>query len=266
VPLLRSVAERLSRRVVLRRRLPPELGRGLLYTTPEAGLRFWRRDLRAVDPLLLAWAAELVRPGDVVWDLGANVGLFSLAAGHRATATGAVVAVEADDWLTSLLHRSVAAAPPGTAPVTVLTAAVAAQVGIQEFAIAKRSRAGNFLAAVGGSTQAGGVRESRRVLSVTADWLLELLPAPQVVKIDVEGAESACLAGAERLLAEVRPTILCEVTAPNAAAVETILRRHEYHWFDASLPKVERVPCEHAAWNTLAIPAGGSPPRRAGSR
>ncbi len=262
--VLRSAAERLSRRVVLRRRLPAELGRGRLYTTPEAGLRFWRRDLRAIDPLLLTWAEELVQPGNVVWDLGANVGLFTLAASYRATAAGAVVAVEADDWLTSLLLRSVAAARPEVAQVTVITAAIAAQVGIQEFAIAKRSRSGSFLAMVGGSSQTGGIRETRRVLAVTADWLLDRLPAPQVVKIDVEGAELACLQGSERLLAGARPTILCEVTQPNARAVAEILARHDYRLFDASLPVVEREPRQHAFWNTLAIPAERSSARSTG--
>ena len=42
---------------------------------------------------------EMVRPGDVVWDIGANVGLFAFAAANRAGSSGQVIAVEPDLWL-----------------------------------------------------------------------------------------------------------------------------------------------------------------------
>ena len=73
---LRKLAERLSRRVVLRRRLPRDFQGLTLYVTPEAGLRHWG-GLSGVDQHLLQMARELVRPGAVVWDVGANVGLFA---------------------------------------------------------------------------------------------------------------------------------------------------------------------------------------------
>src|ERR1700730_19278489 len=36
-----------------------------------------------IDPSLLRRAADLVRRGDVIWDIGANIGLFALAAAVR---------------------------------------------------------------------------------------------------------------------------------------------------------------------------------------
>ena len=47
--------------------------------------------------------------------------------------------------------------------------------------------------------------------SVSLDEFAALHPPPDVIKIDVEGAEARVLAGAARLLAERRPIVICEV-------------------------------------------------------
>jgi FkbM family methyltransferase len=253
--MLRALLERLSRDRILRRSLPPEHGGHTLYVSPDAAMRLWKRDLGDVDPFLLTMAAELVRPGMVVWDLGANVGLFAFAAAFAAGPSGRVLAVEADGWLAGLIERSAREAPASHARVEVLTAAVADVPGTVELCIARRGRAGNHLQSVPGSTQTGGTREVRQVTAVTPDSLLDRSPAPQVVKIDVEGAELLCLRGAAKLLREVRPVLLCEVTAENAGEVGALLRGHSYTLFDAATDPGRRRPLDRPAWNTLALPA-----------
>jgi FkbM family methyltransferase len=245
--LLRSLIERWSRGRIVRRRLPAELGGHALFVSPDAALKLWRRDLRQSDPLLLGLAAELVRKGDVVWDVGANVGLFAFAAAFAAGPTGRVAAIEADDWLAALVRRSAQTAGPAYAPVEVLAAAVADRAGVLDLHIATRGRAGNHLGAVAGSTQTGGIREVRKVATVTLDGLLAAFPAPRLLKIDVEGAEALCLRGAGRLFAEVRPVLVCEVAAENAEEVGEILRRHGYTLFDAALPPERRAPLAQPA-------------------
>lgn len=252
--LMRSLLERLSRDRVLRRRLPPEFGGHSLFVSPDAALKLWRRDLGRTDPLLLSLAVELVRPGSVVWDIGANVGIFVFAAAHRAGPTGRILAVEADDWLAGLVRRSASAAEPAYAPVDVLAAAVSDRCGVAEFRIANRGRAGSHLSTVGGTTQTGGHREVRKLVTVTLDGLLEWFASPRVVKIDVEGAEAQCLRGAEVLLASVRPAIACEVSAENKEEIREILHRHRYQIFDAAAPPADRRPLAAPAWNTLALP------------
>lgn len=252
--MLRALLERLSRDRVVRRRLPRDLGGAALYVSPDAALKLWKRDLAQADPLLLRLAAELVVPGSVVWDVGANVGLFAFAAAHRAGPTGRILAVEADDWLAALVRRSAAAAGPVYAPVDVLAAAVADRPGIADLWIAERGRAGNHLRNVPGSTQTGGRRESRKVVTVTLDGLLDGFPAPALVKIDVEGAEALCLQGAGRLLSEVRPAVVCEVTEENTGAVAEQLRQHGYTLFDAAAAPELRRPLAAPVWNTLALP------------
>ncbi len=124
----------------------------------------------------------------MVWDVGANVGLFSFAAASLAGPEGRVVALEPDAWLVQLLRRSASRQPAGSAPVEVVPAAIAAALSVRTLCLASRSRAANYLADFG-TIQTGGSREQQSVIAVTLDWLLESFPVPSVVKIDVEGAE-----------------------------------------------------------------------------
>jgi FkbM family methyltransferase len=252
---LRRIAELLSRRVVLRRHLPREFGSQRLFVTPGSALAYWRWNLYAVDPLLLRWAAELVRPGMVVWDIGANNGLFSFAAAFRAGPGALVVAVEADPLLAALLRRSSRGPSCDRCDVVVLNAAVAARAGVVEFSISARGRATSHLSDVEGSSQSGGDRERLHLPSVTLDMLLERFGAPDLVKVDIEGAEEECLRGATKLLTAVQPEILCEVGSAVCSDVTSLLSSHSYVLFDATLPSAEREPLEKAVWNTLAIAA-----------
>lgn len=139
--MLRAIAKRLSRGVVLKRRLPPEFGRNQIFVSPDAGLRFYRRNLRVGDAILFKMAEELVKPGDIVWDVGANVGLFTLAAANRAGNNGEVIAIEADVWLVSLLQRSCELLDRTTnATVTIVPAAASDSIGLEKFHIASRWR------------------------------------------------------------------------------------------------------------------------------
>jgi FkbM family methyltransferase len=253
--MLRTLSEKLSRNRVLRRRLPEDLGGHTLLVSPDSAMKLWRRDLAQADPLLLRLARELVRPGFQVWDAGANVGLFAVAAAFLAGPSGGVLAIEADAWLAGLVRESARTLPPSHAPLAVLSAAVARRNGVADFHVASRGRAANHLASVAGSTQAGGVRAVDKVVTVTLDWLLESFPRPHLVKIDVEGAELECLLGARSLLAGARPLLLCEVGRDNAAAAGALLTAAGYTLYDAEQPAGARQPLAQPAWNTLAVPA-----------
>lgn len=252
---MRRLLELLSRNLVLKRRLPDAHGGAEILVSPDASLRFWRRDLERVDPWLLAMAKRLVRPGSVVWDVGANVGLFAFAAAFGAGPRGRVVALEADPWLASLLRRSAVALPASYAPVEVLPAAAASSSGTVELVIARRGRAANHLASVAGSSQSGGPRETLAVDAVSLDSLLSIRTAPTVVKIDVEGAELEVLAGAERVLSQARPTLLIEVSSPSIEPLSALLTGHRYTMLDAArLGDPDAKPVARAVENTVALP------------
>lgn len=238
---------------MFRRRLPKELGGGELYTSGSAGLKYLLKPMRSMDPVLCNMAVEFVEQGHVVWDIGANVGLFTFASAHRAGIRGEVIAIDADIWLVQLLRRSALIQPRSSAPVRIIPTAVAASFDLRTFNIASRSRASNFLDGYG-NTQTGGVAETQTVVSVTLDWLAGRLPRPQVVKIDVEGAEREVLQGGFELLREARPVILCEVGAESAAAVTALLKGLGYRLYDAEAAGNDRQELETASWSTVAVP------------
>jgi FkbM family methyltransferase len=255
--MLRRWAERLSRGVVLRRRLPRSFHALPILVSPEAGLRYWRRDLSRVDPLLCRMAQELVTPGCVVWDIGANVGLFTFSAAALAGPSGHVLSVEPDLWLAQLLMRSadlVRKKNISAANVSVLSAAVCEANRVGQLQIAERARAANHLVDSNGSSQSGGNRTVQNTVTVSLDFLLEHFPAPSVLKIDVEGAEIGVLNGASKLLHTARPVIWCEVDPQNSATVAEILLASGYRIYAAALPPAERVPLRRASWDTLAVP------------
>lgn len=247
---VRRLIECLSRNRVLKKHLPKDLGGVSFLASPDASLFYWKPGVQSD---LFDFAREFVLPGSVVWDIGANVGLFTFAAAHRAGPAGRVVAVEADLWLAGVLLRSVGMQPPTSAPIEILPVATSDSSGIAVFCIANRGRASNFLAEAGGRSQTGGVRSENHVITITLDWLLEQGPAPNVVKIDVEGAELSVLKGGLRVLAEARPVILCEVGRATDAVTDLFLK-HGYALYDWDSPSRPRV--DRACYNTLALPPG----------
>jgi FkbM family methyltransferase len=243
--LLRAALEQATHRFVIRRRLPPPFRAARIYASPEGGLRYLRPRMDRVDPVLLRLVTETVRPGDTVWDIGANVGLFSFAAAIAAGPDGHVLSVEADTVLVGLLRPSAAAGTRHTL-VEVFPAAVAEECGVARFCIA-RSHLDGF-----GTTQTGGIRTTELVPTISLDWLASHFPRPDVIKIDVEGAEAHVLAGGPAVL-RAHPRIICEVAKENAAAVSNLLARSGYTLYDGEQPASQRLPTSEAPPNTLAI-------------
>ena len=253
--LVRTGIERLSRGVILKRNLPQRFGGAPVFVTPESYLSFWRLDVEKTDPTLFRSASEVVKSGDVVWDVGANVGLFAVASAGLAGPNGRVLAIEPDAWLAMILHRSASCQPSQCAPIEVLPIAVSDQIQLAHLNIAMRGRASNSLKT--GHSQAGGVRSSQSALCVTLDWLLALFDPPKVLKIDVEGLEVEVLQGARQILATARPIVVCEVGSENADSVTGILKEYGYSLFDADKAASDRKEIPKAAWNTMAFPKTG---------
>lgn len=153
--------------------------------------------------------AQALRPGDVFFDVGANVGLFSLIASRIVGPTGTVIAFEPIPEIAGQLEAN---------------ASINSLRNIQVLQIAVADRDGEMrlqtTAHPGGATLEGfGVPYDRTgtisVQTRTVDSLIAegAIPPPNVVKIDVEGAEAAVLRGMPNVLASGRPTFVFELDA-----------------------------------------------------
>lgn len=249
--MLRKILERISRNVILRRKMPAEFGRRRIYVSPEGGLRYWRLSLESVDSSILNVVQKFVSKNDTIWDIGANVGYFSLAASHVAGHKGYCLSVEPDIWLCRLLRKTASVNPDLN--IEVLPIAISNSVGIERFNITNRSRSTNYLDIAIGTSQTGGVRQKVIVPTMSLDDLLRVNGhPPNFVKIDVETAEHYVFEGAENLLSNVKPIIYCEVAKENQEFIREKLLKNDYDILDGDALDAGAV--NYMPYNVLAIP------------
>lgn len=249
----RRVLENLLRDQTRRRHLPADFAHAAIIMSAAGGLGAILKPIDKFDPVLLEIARSVVRPGSIVWDVGANLGLFSVAAAAIAGKQGKIYSFEPDVSLVQLLRRSAGLQSAASAPITIVPCAIASAFAVRQFAISKRARASNALREYGHS-QMGGVAELQTVVTMALDDFAGRLPIPDLIKIDVEGAEIEVLTGGAQLLRNVRPSIVCEVSESNAVQATTLLRNAGYVLFDGSKKLGPFAQIELATWSTLAFP------------
>jgi len=139
---------------------------------------------------------RFVRPGMTVFDIGANAGFYTLAFSRLVGEEGHVWAFEplAENASNILRHVNL----NGLNNVTLLQAAVADRNGIVGFNIGESNSVGTI-----SQTDA-----SYKVPAVALDELIaDGVPIPDLIKMDVEGAESLVLNGAKELLSRKKTTL-----------------------------------------------------------
>lgn len=245
---LRTFIERLSRGKVLKRSIRVNEKLLPIYITPDAQLKYLKPGADAFDQDLIRIAEKYITSDSSVWDVGANVGVFSFACASIIS-NGSVLAIEADIWLANLIRKT-ARFPQYDNRVDVLPAAIAQKKGILTFNIAERGRASNALEVAGGRSEMGGIRERQFVPTLDLDSLLDTFDAPNFVKIDIEGAEYIALLGAKKLINEIRPSFYIEVGQDVSTDVIKLFTQADYLAYS---PDGEQLTTECAA-NTFFIP------------
>lgn len=174
---------------------------------------FW---LGSYEPELQAALADLVEPGAVAYDVGANIGYITLLLAQRVGAEGRVFAFEALPANVERLQANLSLNCPQAA------------VEVVPQAVVEASRPVRFL--VGPSVGMGKVDGSAGRSKIQYQGAIEVegisldefvyrqgRPAPQVVKMDIEGGEVLALPGMRRVLKEARPILFLELHGPEAA-------------------------------------------------
>lgn len=164
---------------------------------------------------IVDWLKQCLKAGDTFWDIGANWGWISLPAARIVGSSGRVIAIEPSPSNLAWLKRHIALNECETI-VTVIEAAVCEQNGgVVNFSLLEdgRSPSNSLMFSNSVNGEAPQVSREISVPAITLDSLLaEQKRVPQLVKIDVEGAELKVLKGATQLLnGETAPILLLAV-------------------------------------------------------
>ncbi len=201
---------------------------------------------------------KFIKPGFVIYDIGAYIGFFSLLAGRLTGQAGRVYAFEPlPDNLERLKLNISLNGMVGV--VTCIPMAVFDKTDNVPYYDFGRDDWGHIGGAIS-STEKYPSEPRAIVKTISLDEFVfqEGNPAPNLIKIDVEGREGKVLAGARQLLKKFKPIIICEVHFPEAAKqVYEELSCSGYEFKDMREKKLNNVSsyCGHI----LALPVANNP-------
>lgn len=244
----------LARAIAYKLRTRPVLGRLALKLVPDARIRvqidgigpfvvrlrtnrsYWLRNPLTSEHFPFAMLSRLVRPGDVVYDAGANMGLYCrFFAGPLGA--GRVIAFEPMSANRPMLAKNLVLGGIEDR-VTVLPLALSDADEETLFQVDDMQSSSGTLDKVTHGEACVGRKNlalpplTERVAARRLDTVIRehALPPPAVIKIDVEGAEALVLRGAENALRTHRPKLFVELHgAEEARAVLGFLLELGYH-------------------------------------
>jgi FkbM family methyltransferase len=160
---------------------------------------------------------RLLDKGEIFWDIGANIGYFSLLAAAALQHSGRVIAFEPGRVAYARLTDNIGLNPFRN--ITTFNLAVTDREG--ETALHLAAGTADGCASLYGAGPEVTAREICRTVSLDGFAPSHALPGPDFIKIDVEGAELFVLRGAREMLAVSRPLVLVELKAETLAASGT---------------------------------------------
>ncbi len=166
---------------------------------------------RYVDEGPYEWGGAAIEKNDVVFDCGANLGLFSLLAAYRGAQVYAFEPVRA---AREMMERSLALNPDLAHHIEIIPAALGAASGVAEFTVLDDTLVGSSMVLA-----QPGRKECSSVTTVDA-FCQDRGLTVDFIKADIEGAERQMLAGAQETLARDAPDVaICTYHLPDDPVV-----------------------------------------------
>lgn len=155
---------------------------------------------------------RLLAPGAVFYDVGANIGFFTILGARLVGPEGRVIAFEPVPACARAVARNIEL--NGFAHAEIREEAVGARSAADRLLVVGEA-SWSHLASTG---RHADVREEIEVKVVAIDELVAAgaVPPPDVLKIDTEGAELQAIAGMRATIERHRPAIVCELHDTNA--------------------------------------------------
>lgn len=219
IPLVRKIYVAVARRYVNRD--------GIIKHGPAQGLRFNGGGSRnagfmlgTYEPGVQRALVALIRPAMTVYDIGANMGFLSVLAARLTGPQGRVISfepvpqnaerVDYNAFLNSFQNISVIREALG-AENRSASFQTSAESGWGRVSEGREAPLGEFL---------GNIEVQMRTLPDSI--VHNLLPSPDVIKIDIEGAETELLRGAHEFFLHCRPALLIELHGTNQAVAQSL--------------------------------------------
>ena len=174
-----------------------------------------------------------LKPGVCFYDIGSHIGFYAIAASKIVGRSGAIYSFEADPTNGERLRMNIKRNEADN--IDLVEAAVTGCA--REWTSFERLDASRM----GGRISTDGINPRAEVLRVRAlcldDFVNEGYRPPDLIKIDVEGAELDVLHGSKKILQQWSPRIICELhSAELASEVTTLLDSNQftYKWLDSN--------------------------------
>jgi FkbM family methyltransferase len=218
---------------VLSARLPTYYQGYWIWLSRETWTSFYSR----YEPRIGEAIKAHLNTGEVFWDIGAHIGLFSLLAARIVGPKGKVFSFEPSPDVFGRLSRNIS----GLASIRAIQCGVGNSDGSATFAAQGIASSASFVEDVTKINQ--HFQSDIPIVMVDVnirrvDTLAkELGTIPRLMKIDVEGFELEVLRGASGLLSNSQPTLIVEVHPPQLKlssgreeALFQLLKDHGYGW------------------------------------
>ncbi len=186
---------------------------------------------------------DLVNPGDVIIDLGANIGYFTLLAAKLVGPRGKIFAFEPEPLNFRYLVKNIKINKLGN--VSAFQKAVSNKEGYTDLFVCGYDSGHHTI------NQESGIEAYRRsrsgetrkikIETVTLDnFLREKTTAVNVMKVDIEGAENLALEGARRILEQNRsikifleffPLLIKKMGSSPENLIDTMLHEYQFNVF-----------------------------------